>query len=243
MHRFQAVILDLDGVITRTAALHAQAWKRLFDDFLAHDETQAPFDIPSDYPEYIDGMPRLDGIRRFLKTRGIELPEGTPDDPPGKETVHGMGNRKNDLFHELLESEGIETFDDAIEQIRAWRRRGIKTAVVSSSRNCVRILETAGIEQLFDAKVDGVDAAELHLTGKPAPDLFLEAARRLGVEPGAAVVVEDALAGVEAGRAGGFGLVAGVARDEGGEALEAYGADVIVRSVSELEEILENNDG
>ncbi len=235
MPRFKAAIFDLDGVITRTADLHAEAWKRMFDAYLRRRSgNQPPFDIERDYRTYVDGKPRYDGTRSFLQSRGIELPDGRPEDPPSEETVSGLGNRKNEYFHELLESEGVETYADAVEQLEAWRKEGMKTAVVTSSRNGRHVLEAAELHHLFDARIDGLDSAELELRGKPAPDIFLEAARRLGVEPGEAIVLEDAAAGVEAGRAGHFGLVVGVARD-GGRGLSEHGAHVVVHDVRKVE--------
>ncbi|MFW6079568.1 MAG: trehalose-phosphatase, partial [Gemmatimonadota bacterium] len=239
----RAAILDLDGVITRTATLHARAWRRTLDAFLAdrraarsaHDEEDlSPFDLERDYRRRIDGKPRYDGVRDFLSARGIRLPEGEPDDEPELETVHGLGHRKNEVFQALLREDGVEVWPDAVERIRRWRERGLGTALITSSRNGRAVVEAAGIGELFDVVVDGVDAAGLGLPGKPAPDIFLEAARRLGVEPGETLVVEDAVAGVEAGRAGGFGRVVGVDRDGGG-ALREHGADVVVRDLRELD--------
>ncbi len=235
-----AVILDLDGVITRTARVHASAWKQMFDEYLGkrareRDEKFRPFNIVEDYGKYVDGMPRYDGVRTFLASRDIELPRGTANDPPDAETVCGLGNRKNVLFHELLEQGGVEVFDDAVEQIEAWRQRGLATAVVSSSKNCKKILRIAGLMHLFDTQVDGVEAAQQKLPGKPAPDTFLKAAEQLKLDPARAVVVEDAVAGVQAGRAGNFGLVVGVARKESQvAALGENGADVVVRDLREL---------
>jgi trehalose 6-phosphate phosphatase len=179
---------------------------------------RSPFDIERDYLRYVDGKPRHDGIRSFLEARGIDLPEGGADDPADRETVHGLGRRKNELFLELLEREGAQTFDDAVEQLRRWRGEGLATALITSSRNGRRILAAAGLDDLFDVTVDGNDAARLGIAGKPSPDIFLHAAGELGVEPARAVVLEDAISGVEAGRAGDFGLVVGVARN-GGEGL------------------------
>jgi alpha,alpha-trehalase len=239
----RAVVLDLDGVVTRTAALHARAWTRTFDDLLAaHPELPAaarrPFDPRADYRRHIDGKPRYDGVRDFLAARGVTLPEGTPDDPPAAETVHGVGNRKNARFLALLRDEGVATYPDAVAQLRRWRRAGLRTAMVTSSRNGALVVERAGLADLFDATLDGAEAARLGLPGKPAPDTFVEAARRLGVAPAAAAVLEDAEPGVTAGRAGGFGLVVGVARDggEGGHAaaLRAHGADLVVRDLHAL---------
>lgn len=235
MDHFKAAIFDLDGVLTRTADLHARAWKEMFDAYLhGRDETQAEFDIASDYRTYVDGKPRLDGIRSFLSSRGIELPVGEPEDPPTRDTVYGLGHRKNELFRELLENEGVTVYDDAVAQLRAWRDDGLKTAVVTSSRNGRAVLEAAGLLDLFDARVDGIDSADLGLDGKPAPDIFLEAAKQLSVEPEEAIVLEDSVAGVEAGRAGGFGLVVGVERSGEGR-LDRHGADVVVTDVRELE--------
>lgn len=236
---YKAAIFDLDGVITHTAHLHARAWKQMFDAYLARrSERQGvphePFDLPDDYVRYVDGKPRYDGVRSFLASRNVELPEGTPDDPPEAETVCGLGNRKNTLFHDLLQEEGVEPYDDAIEALTRWQRQGLKTALITSSRNGMAILEAADLNDRFDAIVDGVESASLDIEGKPAPDIFLEAARRLGVAPEEVIVLEDALAGVEAGRAGGFGLVVGVARD-GAEALRAHGADVVVRDLRALD--------
>jgi trehalose-phosphatase len=235
---YRAAILDLDGVVTRTAALHASAWKQLFDDFLTRrpetpGEDHSPFDAELDYRCYVDGKPRLDGVRSFLKARGIRLPEGGPDEGPDAHTVHRLGERKNRLFLELLEREPVQVFADAVEQIRRWREAGIPTALVTSSRNGRRILAAAGLLEQFDVVVDGRDAERLGLSGKPAPDLFLHAARELGVEPGEALVAEDAIAGVEAARAGGFGLVVGVDREGAGDLLGA-GADVVVGDLREV---------
>lgn len=233
--QYKAVILDLDGVITQTARLHARAWKQMFDDYLP--QQQEPFTLDNDYYTYVDGKPRYEGVRSFLASRGIELPQGTPEDLPGKETICGLGNRKNEIFLELLEEEGVETYADTVEQICRWRKQGVMTAVISSSRNCEAILKTAGLSELFDAKVDGVDSEQLHLSGKPAPDIFWQAARQLGVEPQQAIVVEDAIAGVEAGRAGGFKLVVGVVRNGDREALRDRGADIVVDDLRELNSI------
>jgi trehalose 6-phosphate phosphatase len=238
---FQAVILDLDGVITQTAHVHAQSWQRMFDDYLKQrsatgDSSQPPFDLEADYRTYLDGKPRYDGVKSFLESRDIELPWGSPDDPPGRETICGLGNRKNDIFLELLDEQGVDIYDDTVEQIHHWRSQGLKTAVVSSSRNCKPILEKAGLLDLFDVKVDGVDSERLNLDGKPAPDIFLEAAQQLNVEPQAAVAVEDAISGVKAGRAGNFGLVVGVARrGRNTDELLSHGADQVVEDMGDLQ--------
>lgn len=234
-----ALILDLDGVITRTARVHAAAWKRLFDDYLRQRATRdgtpfSPFDAGREYAEHVDGKPRYDGVRDFLASRGIELPLGTPDDPPEAETVAGLGNRKNILFVEALESHGAEVFEGSVRLIRSMRAAGLGLAVVSASRNCQLVLRRTGLLDLFDVVVDGLYAAEHDLPGKPAPDTFLCAARSLGVPPERAAVVEDALAGVAAGRAGGFGLVIGVDRGAGRDRLSKAGADIVVGDLAEV---------
>lgn len=234
-----AVIFDLDGVVTRTAEVHAEAWKQLFDEYLAArarrlGEPFTPFDRGSDYRRFVDGKPRYEGVASFLGSRGIELPFGSPDDGEERETVCGLGNRKNRYFLDALERKGADPYPTTLALIARLRRQGVRTAIVSSSLNCGAVLEAAGIGDLFDAKVDGVDAAELGLAGKPDPAVFIDAARRLGVEPTQAAVVEDAIAGVEAGRRGGFGLVVGVDRGAQSEALAVAGADVVVRDLGEL---------
>ena len=241
--RFDAVLFDLDGVVTRTARIHAAAWKRLFDGYLedrAAREGNAPFepfDADGDYAEYVDGKPRYEGVASFLASRGIDLPHGAPSDGPGEETVCGLGNRKNRYFLEKLEEDGVEVFGSTVRLLRSLRHAGIRTAVVSSSANCAQVVEAAGLTTAFDARVDGVVSRRLELKGKPDPDIFLEAARRLGVVPRRAVVVEDAISGVEAGRRGGFGLVLGVARHGPGdaEALAGHGADVVVSDMEEVD--------
>ena len=236
---FDAVLFDLDGVLTTTRTLHAAAWKRTFDDFLAnwdvrHGTANLPFDVRRDYATYVDGKPRQEGVRDFLRARGIELPEGGPDSAPEERSVWGVANRKQLLVDEELQRTGVEVFPGSVAWVRELRWAGLKTAVVSSSRNCAAVLEYAGITNLFDTRVDGDTALELGLAGKPAPDMFLEGARRLGVSPDRAVVVEDALAGVEAGRAGSFGLVIGVDRDGVAAELAAHGADLVVADLGEL---------
>jgi len=238
-NRFDAVILDMDGVITQTATLHAQAWKRMFDTYLQGRRGEAgrmeePFDSDADYRAYVDGKLRYDGVRSFLQARGINLPEGDPSDPPQRETICGLGNRKDEMFHDLLREQGVAVYEDTIEQIGNWKRHGLQVAVISSSRNCSEILRTAGLLELFDTRIDGNDIERLQLPGKPAPDIFLRATEALGVAPERAIVVEDAIAGVEAGRAGGFGLVVGVARTHAGEDLLQHGADRIVHDLREL---------
>lgn len=237
--RFDAVLFDLDGVLTDTAKLHATCWKRMFDEFLrarstSPGESLHPFDMPQDYERYIDGKLRDDGVQSFLASRGVILPNGELNDPPTCETVRGLGNRKNELFQELLASEGVEAYENSVHFVRWLRNTGLRTAVVSASRNCPVVLAAAGIADLFDTRVDGNIAAQLRLAGKPAPDTFLEAARQLAVDPKRAVVVEDAIAGVQAGKAGDFGLVIGVARKNDARALTDNGADIIVSDLGEL---------
>ncbi len=236
--RFDAVLFDLDGVITATARIHASAWKQAFDEFLkkrAGDDSFEPFDPQSDYEDYVDGKPRCEGAHGFLESRDLRLPRGRPDDPPDKETEWGIANRKNRFFEEALKRESVGVFEGTVAWIRRLRRGGIKTAVVSSSSHCEAILENAGIRPLFDVRIDGNTADRLKLKGKPAPDTYLKAAEMLGVDAGRAVVVEDALAGVEAGRNGGFGLVIGVDRKHDADALREHGASLVV---SDLEEML-----
>lgn len=237
--KYDAVLFDLDGVLTATASLHAAAWKRMFDTFLSdygarHGRVADPFDIGTDYRLHVDGKLRYDGVRTFLGSRGIVLPEGEPSDPPEAETVCGLGNRKNRMVHLLLREQGVERYESSVRMVELLRSRGIRTAVVSASRNCSAVLKGAGIAHLFDAQVDGTLAAELSLPGKPSPATFLKAAELLGVEPRRAVVVEDAVSGVQAGRAGGFGLVIGVARHGDEEILRRAGADLVVHDLGAL---------
>jgi len=232
-------LFDLDGVLTRTASVHAAAWKAMFDEFLAARSQDgggelAPFDAASDYDRYVDGRSRADGTRTFLASRGITLPEGSPTDAPGAPSVHGLGNRKNELVLAAMARDGVDVYPGSIDFVRAARRAGMGVAVVSSSVNAADVLDAAGIADLFDALVDGNVATQRHLAGKPSPALYLAGARALGLEPGRLVVVEDALAGVEAGRAGDFALVIGVDRVGQADELRAHGADVVVRDLSEL---------
>ncbi|WP_433920201.1 beta-phosphoglucomutase family hydrolase [Streptomyces canus] len=231
----KACLFDLDGVVTRTAVVHAAAWKEMFDAFLREREGEdfRPFD-DHDYDEYVDGLPRADGVRTFLASRGIDLPDGNPDDPPGAETVHGLGNRKNALVLEKIRTDGVEAYDDTLTYIREARARGLRTAIVSSSANCRDVLRAIDAEDLFDVRVDGVVAAERHLPGKPRPDTFLAAAHDLGLDAPRSAVFEDALAGMDAGRAGGFGYVVGLDRVGQTDALYEHGADVVVRGLAEL---------
>jgi len=235
----RACLFDLDGVLTQTAKLHAVAWKQVFDEFLRRRAQETgqefvPFDAVRDYDEFVDGKPRYDGVRSFLASRRIELPQGSPGDPPDANTVDGLGNRKNELVLKLIRERGVEPFEGSVRYVRAARDAGLRRAVVSSSTNCGDVLAAAGIDDLFEAVIDGVLAEREHLKGKPAPDTFLAGARALGVEPPRAAVFEDALAGVQAGRAGGFGVVVGVDRIGQAEALRAHGADTVVRDLSEL---------
>lgn len=236
---FEAVIFDLDGVITDTAAVHAGAWKRLFDEYLAlrarrDGEPFREFDAHGDYLAYVDGKPRYDGVRSFLQSRGVTIAEGSEDDGPEAETIHGLGNRKDGYFEEVMRRDGVRVFESSVSLIHELRARGVATAVVSSSRHCREVLERAGLQDLFDARVDGEISAALGLPGKPAPDIFLESASRLGVQPLRAVVVEDAVAGVEAGRRGGFALVIGIDRHGSPAALASGGADVVVSDLGEI---------
>ena len=232
-------LFDLDGVITKTAKVHDAAWKEMFDSFLREraQQTGEPFvafDPVKDYDEYVDGKPRADGTRSFLQSRGITLPEGSPDDPPEAETINGLGNRKNVILLKRIKEDGVEAYEGSVRYLRAVRDAGLRRAVVSSSANCRDVLVAAGIEDLFEARIDGVVAEQEHLRGKPAPDTFLAGARALGLKPTGAVVFEDALAGVAAGRAGHFGFVVGVDRVGQAEALKAHGADIVVEDLAEL---------
>ena len=235
--KFDAVLFDLDGVITGTAKIHAAAWKQAFDEFLekrAGNKPFKPFDKQLDYEDYVDGKSRYDGAQSFLESRHIDLPGGNVGDPPEKETVWGIANRKNKLFEIALKKETVDVFDGTVEWIHRLRQAGLKIAVVSSSSHCEAILHNAGISNLFDARIDGDIADEMKLKGKPAPDTYLKAAEMLGVEPNRAVVVEDARAGVEAGRDGDFGLVIGVDRKHDADALREHGADIVVSDLQEM---------
>ena len=234
-------LFDLDGVLTQTAKVHDAAWKEMFDAYLRERAQRTgqpfvPFDPVNDYDEYVDGKPRADGVRSFLASRGITLPEGQDDDPPSAETVHGLGDRKNEILQRRIRQDGVEAYPGSVAFVRAVKDAGLPRAVVSSSANCRDVLAAAGIEDLFDARIDGVVARREHLRGKPAPDTFLAGARALGLKPTAAAVFEDALAGVAAGRAGGFGFVVGVDRVGQGDALKQHGADVVVTDLSQLME-------
>jgi beta-phosphoglucomutase family hydrolase len=235
----KACLFDLDGVLTPTAEVHKAAWKETFDSFLrdraaAEGEPYVPFDLVDDYLRYVDGKARADGVRSFLSSRGITLPEGTPDDPGSADTVNGLGNRKNVLLLERLRTVGVSPYEGSVRYLHAAADAGLRRAVVSASANCREVVEAAGIADLLEVRVDGVVARRDGLRGKPHPDTFLAAAEQLGVQPGDAAVFEDALAGVEAGRAGTFGHVIGVDRVGQAEALRRHGADIVVRDLAEL---------
>lgn len=236
---FDAVIFDMDGVVTDTARVHAAAWKQLFDDYLRRRAQREgapflPFDLDHDYRRYVDGKPRYDGVAAFLASRGITIPFGDPNDPPDAETACGLGNRKNQYFMQRLEAEGVEAFPSTVALIRHLRAAGVKIGIFSASKNCEEVLRAAGVRELFDVKVDGLDAEQQGLPGKPHPAMLLEAARRLAVTPERAVIVEDAIAGVQAGRAGGFGMVIGVNRSGEPGVLRAHGATVEVTDLAEV---------
>lgn len=235
----RAALFDLDGVLTDTASVHKKAWKAMFDDFLRRraqrtGEAFAPFDLQADYLNYVDGKKREDGVRSFLASRGIALPDGDPDDPPTAETVHGLGNAKNEMFQEVLRTDGVQVFEGSRRYLRAAADAGLGIAVVSSSANTREVLELTGLAEFVQHRVDGVVLREEHIAGKPAPDSFLRAAELLGVEPGQGAVFEDALSGVAAGRAGRFGVVVGVDRVGQAEALRRNGADIVVSDLAEL---------
>jgi beta-phosphoglucomutase family hydrolase len=234
-----ACLFDLDGVLTQTAKVHAAAWKQLFDTFL-RDRSQhsgepfLPFELPDDYTAYVDGRLRLDGVRAFLASRNISVPEGSPADPPTAPTVHGLGRRKNDLFVQVLRRDGVEVYTGSVRFVEVARASGLRRAVVSASKNCQEVLASAGIEHLFEVRIDGLVAERKRLRGKPAPDTFLAAADALSMTPDRCAVFEDAVAGVEAGRAGSFGWVLGVDRVGHAAELHARGADRVVSDLSEL---------
>jgi beta-phosphoglucomutase family hydrolase len=237
--QIRACLFDLDGVLTQTAKVHAAAWKTMFDEYLrrraaATGEAFAEFDLRRDYDEYVDGKPRYEGVRSFLGSRRIELPQGSPSDPPDAETIDGLGNRKNELVLELIQRDGVAPYEGSVRYVEAAVSAGLRRAVVSSSTNCRDVLASSGILELFEEIIDGVVAEREHLAGKPAPDTFLAAARALGVDRRQAAVFEDALAGVEAGRAGKFGIVIGVDRVGQARALREHGADIVVEDLAEL---------
>jgi beta-phosphoglucomutase family hydrolase len=237
--QYDAALFDLDGVITNTANLHATCWKQMFDEYLQmrgsqRGEAFCPFDVVTDYRLYVDGKPRFDGVRDFLRSRGIQLPEGNLDDPANVETVHGLGNRKNDLVNRAIAEVGVEPYAGTVQFIHQLRRDGFKIAVVTSSQNCDAVLRAAKLDDLFEVRVDGNLIQAQRLAGKPAPDTFLIAAKLLGVEPIRTVVIEDAISGVEAGSNGNFGLVIGVARKGNAGELKRHGANLVVEDLGEL---------
>ena len=237
--QYDAVLFDLDGVITKTANLHAKCWKQMFDEYLqkrANERREAfrPFDLAADYQLYVDGKPRFDGVRDFLRSRGIQLPEGNLDDPGNVETVHGLGNRKDHMVNGVIAEVGVEAYTGTVQFIQQLRRAGFKIAVVTSSQHCDAVLRAAKLDKFFEVRIDGNVIENQRLAGKPAPDTFLAAARLLGVEPKRTVVIEDALSGVEAGSNGKFGLVVGVARKGNAEELKRHGAHLVVEDVGEL---------
>jgi len=237
--KFDAVLFDLDGVLTATAKVHAVCWKKLFDTFLKKraadmNDNFQPFDIESDYKLYVDGKLRYEGVQSFLESRDIQLPHGDPGEAPSYDSVCGLGNIKEDLVHKVLESEGVEVYQGSVDLVHELRKAGIRTGVVSASKNCKPVLKAAGIIDLFDHIVDGEVAERLHLGGKPAPDTYLRGAEELGVDPKRAIVIEDAISGVQAGHKGGFGLVIGVDRNDNAVELKDNGADIVVKDLGEL---------
>ncbi len=237
---FDAIIFDMDGVVTKTALVHARAWKKTFDEYMRirekkYGETFKEFTHEGDYLPYVDGKPRYEGVKSFLESRGISIPYGENTDSGDKETVCGLGNRKNDLFKEVLEDEGVERYDPMVKFIKEVREKGVKVGIASSSKNSELILKRAGLLDLFETRVDGVVSEKLGLKGKPEPDIFVTAARNVGAEPAKTIVVEDANSGVAAGRNGGFGLVLGLAREDNVDALLSNGADIVMKDLSHME--------
>ncbi|KEF94984.1 beta-phosphoglucomutase family hydrolase [Mycobacterium sp. TKK-01-0059] len=235
----RAGLFDLDGVLTDTASVHTTAWKAMFDAYLSDRARQTgdefvPFDEGADYRTYVDGKKREDGVRSFLDSRGIELPDGSPDDPDAAETIYGLGNRKNDMFQKVLKQDGVKVFQGSRRYLEAASAAGLAIAVVSSSANTRDVLEVTGLDRFVQKRVDGITLREEHIAGKPAPDSYLHGAQLLDIEPGAAAVFEDALSGVQAGRAGQFGFVVGVDRVGQAEDLRRHGADVVVTDLAEL---------
>lgn len=240
-NHFKAAILDMDGVITKTAVIHSRAWKQMFDVFLKEVKGKdfQPLIIEDDYYRYIDGKPRRDGIRSFLDSRKISIPEGKPGDDPEKNTLYGLGKRKNRIFLEIIKKDGVVAYPDTVEMLKIWKQKNIKLAVISSSRNCKYIIEKAGLTSMFTVRVDGVTLEEKTLAGKPAPDIFLKAAEDLMVETGKTIIIEDALSGIQAGKKGKFSLVVGIARNgiKKEKLLKKAGADIVVRKLTELKEL------
>jgi beta-phosphoglucomutase family hydrolase len=237
--RVRACLFDLDGVLTDTASVHAAAWKEMFDDFLRLRASQrgepfVPFDIATDYPAYVDGKRRQDGTRSFLESRNIQLPEGTADDPPQADTVFGLGNRKNNLVHERIARDGVTVYPGSVKYLESVAQAGFRVAVVSSSANTEEVLRVTGLARFVETRIDAQAAIAQHLKGKPAADTFLAGAAALGVGPDQAAVFEDAIAGVEAGKAGGFAIVVGVDRVGHAQALQEHGADIVVKDLAEL---------
>ncbi|OMC43591.1 hypothetical protein A5745_12900 [Mycobacterium sp. IS-2888] len=237
--KVRACLFDLDGVLTDTASVHTKAWKAMFDAYLSQraestGEKFVPFDEAADYRQYVDGKKREDGVRSFLSSRGIELPEGSPDDPDGADTVYGLGNRKNDMFQKVLHDDGVKVFEGSRRYLEAASAAALGIAVVSSSANTRDVLEITGLDRFVQQRVDGITLRDEHIAGKPAPDSFLRAAQLLDVPADAAAVFEDALSGVQAGRAGNFGFVVGVDRVGQAEDLRRNGADVVVTDLAEL---------
>jgi beta-phosphoglucomutase family hydrolase len=237
--QYDSVLFDMDGVITDTASLHAACWKQLFDEFLEkraklQSEEFCPFDIVTDYRLHVDGKPRFEGVRDFLKSRGIELPEGNAEDPVDVETVCGLGNRKNELVNDAIATKGVQAYNGSVQFIHLLHRNGYKLAVVTSSQNCASILKAVKLDKFFEVRVDGNTIHAQRLKGKPAPDTFLLAARLLGAEPTRTVVIEDAISGIQAGSAGKFGLVIGIARSGDADVLKRHGAHLVVRDLDEL---------
>ncbi len=231
-----AFIFDLDGVLTETAKLHAAAWKRMFDEFLSKKKgggENKPFE-DSDYRMYVDGKPRYDGVKDFLASRHISLPYGNKDDSPDAETICGLGNKKNGYFLQILRKQGPHVYQSTVKFIESLRNEGKKTAIISSSRNCAEVLRVTNTERLFDARVDGVDLEKLNIPGKPDPAMLLEAAKRIHSKPERSAIVEDSLAGMDAGRKGGFGLVIGIDRGNNSQKLKEHGADIVVSDLAEL---------
>jgi beta-phosphoglucomutase family hydrolase len=237
---FDAAVFDMDGVVTKTAAVHSLAWKKMFDEYLHHRaavyrEPFREFTHAVDYLSYVDGRPRYQGVDTFLKSRGIQLPFGTPEDEARKETVCGLGNRKNEFFNRVLEEDGVDLYESTVKLIERMLVGGIKVGLATSSKNCAAVLEKAGITHLFQARVDGVVSAQLGLRGKPEPDIFTTASENLGTTRRRTIIVEDAVSGVQAAAKGNFGLVIGVAREHNTHELKSHGADVVVEDLSELD--------